>query len=249
MNLELDQHFLLNKKILNLTIKESDIKKEDIIFEIGAGEGALTKQLIKTSAKKIICVEKDLKLNKELSKNKAENLEIIFEDAIKKIDKHLFSKLIANIPYSITEPLYIKMLELEVKFAILLQGKKFYDLVYNNNSKWHYFINSFYDIKLLCEVNGDSFEPSTKTKSVLIKLTQKKKFSKKDLFFQNLFKKQKRNTKNALLFALVDTYKIPKKDVSREIENMIFPNKKLESLSNKEFLEIITALKQQNFSL
>jgi len=69
----LGQHFLKSRFHLNLIAKSLKIKKEDVILEIGAGEGNLTRFLKK--AKKIIAIEIDKDLINKLEKRKIKNLE------------------------------------------------------------------------------------------------------------------------------------------------------------------------------
>ncbi len=111
----LGQHFLKSKFYLTLIAKSLDIKKEDIILEIGAGNGNLTKFL--GGARKIIAVEVDKTLAEELKKIKMKNLEIILEDIRKinldsLIEKYKITKICGNIPYYLSGFLFRKILEL-----------------------------------------------------------------------------------------------------------------------------------------
>ncbi|KKS92104.1 MAG: Ribosomal RNA small subunit methyltransferase A [Parcubacteria group bacterium GW2011_GWC1_43_12] len=82
----LGQNFLVDENILKKLIEAADLKKEDIVLEVGPGLGILTFELAKR-AKKVIAVEKDKRLAEILEniarENKIENLEIIQGDILK----------------------------------------------------------------------------------------------------------------------------------------------------------------------
>ena len=69
----LGQHFLTDKNIIKKIIKLDDLKNQTI-FEIGPGSGNLTEFIVKEKPKKIVLVEKDLRLYELLKeKFKSEN--------------------------------------------------------------------------------------------------------------------------------------------------------------------------------
>ncbi len=253
MEIKFDQHFLTNEETLKNTIKNAKITTKDIIYEIGPGKGILTKQILKKNPKQLISIEKDENLKPYLEQIKQEHNNFTYEvgDGIANIDKFEFTKLIANIPYSITEPLYKKILNKKIKFVILLHGIDFYKKITNEKNKWHYFINSFYNLKLLEEVEGTNFEPKTKTKSVLLKLELKplSNLSKFDKFIQDLYERKRRNTQNALKYALVETIKQPKKEIKNYLDTLNIKDKSilLENISNEEFINLVSKIKKEYF--
>ncbi len=247
MEVKYDQHFLEDEITLNNIINASNITQDDIILEIGPGKGALTRKILQKNPKKLICVELDISFqnNLELIKEKHSNLEIIFGNALNSIDTFSFNKIIANIPYSITEPLYKKLIENKVEFAVLLHGKTFYDTVIRRESKWHYIIPAFYNLEEIEIVEGNKFTPLAKTKSSVVKLEYKQNPSKFDLFLQELFYKHDRSSKNAIIFALVDSMKISKTQAKQLIKDIEISQIKLENISNDDFVRIIQQLKSQ----
>ena len=60
-NKNLGQNFLINEDIVNGIIKAADVKKDDLIIEIGPGLGTLTKELLQ-NAGKVICIELDKRM-------------------------------------------------------------------------------------------------------------------------------------------------------------------------------------------
>lgn len=244
MEVKFDQHFLNAKNVLLLEKNLSEINNEDIIFEIGPGDGRLSEFLLQGKPKKLISVEMDEKLmfNLDNLKNKYKNFEYVIGNGLDLISKYKFNKLVSNIPYSITEPLYKKILDIKIPFVVLLHGIGFYEKMCDENSKWSYLVDAFYDIDLLKEVPGNAFEPPANTMSVLVKLTSKEKLSDFDKFIQILYSKRDRTLKNALLFSYVDFFNISKRDAKEKI-NFKIPDKKLMNLSNVEFVDFIYKIK------
>jgi len=251
MNLDLDQHFLNAKNVLLLEKNLSNISKEDNILEIGAGDGRLSEFILQGKPEILTSIEKDFNFEidlLEIKKKYKNKFNFIIGDGLNEMNKIKFNKLISNIPYTITEPLYHKILEKKIPFVLLLHGIKFYNKILDETSKWHYLINSYYKLELIKEIPGNAFKPPTKTMSVLIRLILKEELTEFDKLLQIIFSKKTRSVKNNLIFSLVDTKNITKKEAKEIITkfnlNEETLNKKFENLSNKEFVEIIQKIKE-----
>ncbi len=124
----LGQNFLKDKGILKKIADFAQIGKEDVVVEVGPGEGSLTELLLER-AKKVVAIEKDERmvefLNNKFNKEIKENKLKIIEGDILKLSKGVFEmprsqktpfdnfKLVGNIPYYITGALFKKVLESE----------------------------------------------------------------------------------------------------------------------------------------
>ncbi len=106
----LGQNFLHSDKALRQIVEAADISQDDLIVEIGPGEGALTERLLLKGAK-VVAVEKDDRLIPILSGKFQKEIEkkqfrLIHEDVLESEEiKNVISqkyKLVANIPYYIT---------------------------------------------------------------------------------------------------------------------------------------------------
>ena len=113
----LGQNFLFNEHYLDAIVSCGDITKEDVVIEIGPGLGVLTTRLAE-KAKKVIAVEIDSNIVPVLSSITREynNIEIINADVMKLdlntlIDNESHVKVVANLPYYITTPIIMKLLE------------------------------------------------------------------------------------------------------------------------------------------
>ena len=120
-NKSLGQNFLINSEVVENIVQSSDITKDDMVIEIGPGLGVLTKYLLE-KAKKVVCIELDTKMVKILQDRFSEydNIEIINTDVLKInlneiIEKNKGEirkvKVVANLPYYITTPIIMKLIE------------------------------------------------------------------------------------------------------------------------------------------
>lgn len=132
---KLGQHFLKNKKLLELIASLTNQNCPSTVIEIGPGHGELTEFLVKTlpSETKIIAIEKDKNLVYLLSKkfSQQKNLTILNGDILKLLEKIVPLKktpykIVGNIPYYITGHLLKIISELKQKPAevILLIQKE-----------------------------------------------------------------------------------------------------------------------------
>lgn len=246
--MKFDQHFMQDDSVLNTIVKASKIKAEDHIIEIGPGPGYLTTAILERSPKKLVSIELDLTFERDLEAIKGKYFDTFsyeIGNALEIIDWIQYHKLVANIPYSITEPLYTKLIEHDIAFAVMLHGKNFYKLITEEQSPWYYFINAYYDVELVQEVPGELFEPKTNVTSVIVKLVKKHKRTKFEEFCYQLFTKRKRSVKNAIIFALVDSLDISKKD-ARDAFNTLesySPDETIDTMNHRELSTLIAEIK------
>ena len=114
------QNFLIDNHVLDKIVKASEITKDDLVLEIGPGIGTLT-QCLCENARKVIAVEidKDLIPILEDTLSGYHNVEVINEDILKVDIKELIKekngnkpiKVVANLPYYITTPIIMGLLE------------------------------------------------------------------------------------------------------------------------------------------
>ena len=117
------QNFLIDKRVLERIIEGSEITKEDTVLEIGPGIGTLTQALCE-AAGRVIAVEIDKDMLPLLSENLADydNYEIINDDILKVDLASLLGdgtrvKVAANLPYYITTPIIMQLLENKLPIA------------------------------------------------------------------------------------------------------------------------------------
>jgi len=189
----LGQNFLIDKRILDKIISSAELKKDDLILEVGPGIGNLTKELAKRVGQ-VIAVEKDKKMVEILKENLIgfNNIKIIQEDILKlKIDDSIKKyKVVANIPYYLTSPLIRKFLEnkKQPQEMILMIQKEVAQRVIAKPPKMNLLAISvqFYaNAKIISYVSKNCFWPIPKIDSAIIKITPNKKYDiDPNLFFK-----------------------------------------------------------------
>ena len=176
------QNFLINKEIIDQIIEKSGITKDDTVLEIGPGLGTLTKELIK-NAKRVIAVELDEDMCNVLSSRfNDENLEIVNEDILKLdlneyINKYGSIKVVANLPYYITTPIIMKLLEEKYKIdsiTVMVQKEVGERICSTSNDRENsgitISINYYAKPKIILDVPKENFLPSPEVDSCVIKL-------------------------------------------------------------------------------
>jgi 16S rRNA (adenine1518-N6/adenine1519-N6)-dimethyltransferase len=258
MTVKHDQHFLKDEKILNEIITAAELKQDDIILEIGPGKGVLTEELAK-KAKKVMAIEMDDNLKPWLDALPA-NVEVIYSNALDLMPKASFSKIVANIPYAISEPLLKELIKKEFEVAVLLIGKNFYELLTgdagkktNNQektSKWAIITPLFFDIEKIVDVPRSCFEPEPRTDSVLVRLKKRKsQLSPKEQMLKELILQDDKKLINALITGFARIGKLTQKQAKEKVsdlklaENLL--DKRVEHLSNRQFMAVYCKINMQ----
>ncbi len=237
----LDQHFLVDEKIIKLFIDSCEIKKEDIVLEIGPGKGVLTKYL-QELASKLIVVEKDVRLIPYLKDYNVTYRDVLYYDIPN------VNKIVTSLPYSITEPFIYKILDVNFDKLVMMCGKNFVDNLDNNNTKLSIMCNLYFNYKRICDVTPKSFEPKPKVMSSLIEMTIKDdtNLSKKDKIIKMLFKYRYMKVKNALKEILIKLDNITQRQAKEIITTYnideTISNKLFDELSTSEVLDLIKSI-------
>lgn len=122
---KLGQNFLIDGNIINKIADAAELDENSGVIEIGPGFGTLTQELCK-KAKKVVAIELDKSLEKVHKETlNYDNVKIIYDDfmkvdVVKLIDeefKGMDVKIVANIPYYITTPIIMKILEERYKIS------------------------------------------------------------------------------------------------------------------------------------
>jgi 16S rRNA (adenine1518-N6/adenine1519-N6)-dimethyltransferase len=106
---EYGQHFLRDPNILEVIGRLAELGLEDVVLEIGPGEGVLTRYLAERVAR-VHAVEIDRALEPSLT-GLAENVDVIFGDALQVELPQEATKLVANLPYNVATPLIVESLD------------------------------------------------------------------------------------------------------------------------------------------
>ena len=188
-NKSLGQNFLINSEVVENIVNCSETTNEDMVIEIGPGLGTLTKYLL-DKAGKVLCVELDSKMIKILEDRFSiyDNFEIINADVLKLNLNDIISenkkqgkiknvKVVANLPYYITTPIIMKLLEekLNIKSITVMIQKEVADRLIEtpggkNTGAITYTVYYYCDSEKIMEVPNSSFIPEPEVTSEVIKL-------------------------------------------------------------------------------
>ena len=186
----LGQNFLIDKNILKIITSTTEIKNKTIL-EVGPGTGNLTSVILRNKPKKLIVIEKDNFLVKNLKENFQENLTIINKDILE-VDESLLSNevvtVFGNLPYNISTEILSKwIINLKDKFwfdcLILMFQKEVADRIVSKFNTSNYgrlsiISNWKLNIKKICDIKPESFSPKPKVDSSLLCFYPKINFTK-----------------------------------------------------------------------
>ena len=261
-NKSLGQNFLINDNIVNTIVESSEVKKSDLIIEIGPGLGTLTKYLLE-KAGKVICIELDKKMIEILKDRFAlyNNFEIINDDILKVNLKEIISKnkenaniknakIVANLPYYITTPIIMKLLEEKLdleSITVMIQKEVANRLIAIPGEKETgaitYSVYYYAKAKEVIEVPNNCFIPEPEVTSKVIKLEIRKepiiKVEDKEKMFK-IIKNAFMQRRKTLLNALTNSKTFENKQKGIEILNQLGFNENIraEKLTLQDFANI-----------
>lgn len=217
-NKKLGQNFLINESIIYDIVKKANVTKEDVVIEIGPGLGSLTKELI-NNAKKVIAIELDPNMIDILKSRFGifDNFEVIYGDVLKIDLEELIKgydsvKVVANLPYYITTPIIMKLLEdkLKIKSITVMVQKEVGERICATHKDKEYgaitvSVQYYSEPQIIIDVPKENFLPAPEVDSCVIRLDMREKppVSLKDekLFFRlvkGAFTQRRKTINNSL---------------------------------------------------
>ena len=261
-NKSLGQNFLISQEVVDKIVESSNISKEDLVIEIGPGLGTLTKELLE-KAGKVIAIELDDKMLQILNDRFAlyDNFELINNDVLKvdlgkiiekeKKENNLKkAKVVANLPYYITTPIIMKLLEekLDLESITVMIQKEVAERLAEipggkNTGAITYTVYFYAETEKILEVPNNSFIPEPEVTSEVIKLNIRKeepvKVDDKELFFKiikSAFMQRRKTLLNGLTNAKVFKNKEEGIKVLKELG--ISENIRAEKLTLEQFAQL-----------
>lgn len=196
------QNFIIDENIINSIIDKSKIDKDTLVIEVGPGAGSLTYKL-GMSAKNVVCYEIDTTLENVLKENIGDlnNVKVIYQDFLKAnvlddIKGYEYKKLyfVANLPYYITTPIIIKIIEDCIpvdKMVFMVQkevGKRFKALPGSKEyGSLSVYLNYYFDVKKILDISRHVFMPEPNVDSIIVEFSKKEKLlpvANEDVFFK-----------------------------------------------------------------
>ena len=261
-NKSLGQNFLIDENVVNNIVEGSNISKDDLVIEIGPGLGTLTKYLLE-KAGKVVSIELDKKMLTILNDRFKlyDNFELLHSDILK-VDlvklikeqkeslnlKH--AKVVANLPYYITTPIIMKLLEEELdleSITVMVQKEVADRLIAIPGSKdagaITYSVYYYATSESILDVPKTSFVPAPEVDSKVIKLNVRKeppiKVKSKKIMFK-IIKCAFMQRRKTLLNSLTNAKVFLNKDEGIKILNKLNLNEDIrpEKLTLQDFANI-----------
>ncbi len=262
-NKNLGQNFLIEEQVVESIVAASQIEEDDIVIEIGPGLGTLTQKLLQ-KAKKVIAIELDSRMIEILKDRFAlyDNLIVLNEDVLKiNFDKLLEEqnakkeqvKIVANLPYYITTPIVMKLLEDKVpaiSITVMVQKEVADRLIelpgQKNTGAITYCVYYYCEPEEILKVPSKSFIPEPQVESKVIKLNIREKppveLENEQLFFK-IIKASFMQRRKTLLNGLSNS-SIASKEILKQIliKMELTENVRGEDLSIEQFAKLANSL-------
>ena len=237
------QHFLVDQNIINKLVKYIAPDKDDVILEIGPGDGALSKSIIPL-IKKFYLIEKDKdlldELNLLLKQNK--NGEIINSDILKfdfaSIQEEF--RVIGNLPYNISTEIIFMVCKVYniIDIHFMLQKEVVDRMIANPNTKTYgrlsVMTQVYFQTTKLFDISEHVFMPKPKVKSSFIRLLPKEYIfddkNHEDIFYK-IVKKAFEGRRKMIRSSLSEYFEEKDYDIVK-----IDSKKRPENLSIKDYL-------------
>lgn len=261
----LGQNFLSDKNIIDAIIEGSEIGAEDLVIEIGPGMGVLTAAAAEC-ASRVVAVEIDRHLIPILTETLEDydNVELINADVMKTdlsevVEKYRTSgkvRIIGNLPYYITTPIVMKLLEERVpadSITIMMQKEVADRIKASPGSKTYGALSvavGFYcTVRHIANAPKEVFVPRPKVDSTVIRLDVRQErpvdLVDEKLFFETIKKGFGQRTKT-LLNSLTGIRGMPKESIAAVLADCgIDSRRRAETLSMSEFADLANEIAQR----
>jgi len=258
----LGQNFLTDTHIQQKIIQACELKADDVVVEIGPGQGVLTR-LIAPHVKKLICIETDRDLIEPLRSSLPARVDIIHADFLKWDFKQIQTdlvpcapgtrsvqvKVIGNIPYYISTPIIERIIKnrsiissvfltVQLEFGQRLMampgGKDYGSLTC--------FVQYYADTKIFFKIKNSCFNPAPKVDSCFLQLKMKSTLQEVDEEFlftliQTAFQQRRKNIVNTLK-GIVGREKLENELKALNID----PNARPENLTLSNYINLCNRL-------
>lgn len=242
----LGQNFMVDHYLLECMISYASTKRSDVVLEVGAGFGFLTR-LLAQKAKKAIAVEKDARIMQILRDELAdlENVQFIEGDILKTDVPH-FDKVVSNPPFSISSPLLFWLLGKPFETAILTFQKEFAERLAASVGSRNYSrltVSTYYyaEAELLDDVPKEAFYPMPEVDAVIVRLkprmTSPFKVKDEEVFrevVRVLFTQRNRRVRKAIL-TLFRKQGMKSIEAAEKADSLPFKDRRVRDLSPEDF--------------
>ncbi len=252
----LGQNFAADTALLQKLISYASLSRKDIVLEVGAGLGFLTK-LLSRECKRVLAVEIDAELIEILREElkEFENV-VLIEGDILKVSVPPFDKVVSTPPYSISSPLLFWLLERDFECAVLTFQEELAErLVARVGSKEYgrLSVTTYYqaETELLDHVPRNLFYPQPDVDSRIIRLKPRKPpfYVKDEAIFSELvrilFTQRNKKMRNAII-PFLRRRGIKGKEARKLADSLPFHDKRVRRLAPEDFGFLANEIVQRN---
>ncbi|MEM2466296.1 MAG: 16S rRNA (adenine(1518)-N(6)/adenine(1519)-N(6))-dimethyltransferase RsmA [Candidatus Bathyarchaeia archaeon] len=244
----LGQHFMVEPSIFQLLASYASLCKSDVVLDIGAGLGFLTRFLAEKCGG-VLAVEVDSRLVRVLCEQLGAlpNIKVI-EGDILKLSLPAFNKIVSIPPYRISSALIQWLFDKKSECAVFVFQKEFASRLVApagcEDYSWLTVLTYYhFDVELLDDVPKTFFYPQPEVDSVIVRLKPKvpPPFKLKDeaLFarlVQALFTQRNKKVRNA-----IQPFMRKERKVSKEADSLPFHDRRVRELAPEDFGELANA--------
>ncbi len=242
----LGQNFMVDPLLLERMVSHASLKRSDVVLEVGAGFGFLTR-LLAQKAKTVVAVEKDTRIMRVLNDELAdlENVHFIEGDILKAAVPP-FDKVVSNPPFAISSPLLFWLLEKPFETAVLTFQREFaarLDAPVGGRDYSRLTVSTYYyaETELLDPVPKTAFYPRPDVGAVIVRLQPRpaSPFKVKDeAVFRDvvrvLFTQRNRLVRKAVL-TLFRKQGLKDTEAAEKADTLPFKDRRVRELSPEDF--------------
>jgi 16S rRNA (adenine1518-N6/adenine1519-N6)-dimethyltransferase len=239
------QNFAVDDSLLQSMITYADVSVKDVVLEVGAGLGFLTR-LLSPRAKEVIAVEIDRKLIPVLRTQLSglKNVDLIEGDVLASEIPH-FDKVVSTPPYSISSPLLFWLLGRSFKVAVLTFQEEFARRMTATVGSKDYSrltVATYYraDVELLEHVPRTQFYPPPDVDSTILRLKPKPipfKVKNEKTFFdlvRTVFTQRNKKLRNAVM-PFLSKHGVASEKARELADSLTFHDKRVRELAPEDF--------------
>jgi 16S rRNA (adenine1518-N6/adenine1519-N6)-dimethyltransferase len=250
----LGQNFMIDSTIFPLLADYASLKSDDVVLDVGAGFGFLTRFLCER-CKQVIAIEKDCRvviaLKDQLSL--AQNVQVLEGDVLK-VDIPCFNKVVSIPPYQISSRLIMWLFEHAFQSAVFIFQEEFVHRISAQVGTDEYswltvFANFNARIQVLDAVPRTMFFPQPNVDSAIVRLEKKPQTIRRIInpkrfqqMLRFLFADRNKKVSNALFPFLKSVLHFQPEEAKKLISSLPFCERRVRTLQPENFGELANAL-------
>ena len=247
----LGQHFLISEPVIKREVEYAEISPDEVVLEIGAGIGTLTRYLLDEGCQ-VVAIESDPLLARVLRERFPKAmLRVVCGDAVK-VELPPFDRVVANLPFAISSPITFRLLRQNFKKAVLIYQLEFAQRLvaepgtraYSRVSVACYY---FAKARLLERIPRGAFYPPPEVEAALVELVpRRERLPAEEKFFLRflaaLFPYKRKILRRALALATRRLFGVEVEPSSIVEERLL--ERRVFQLSPEELAQVSEALRR-----